>query len=287
VSKGGRGRLVLARVAAGQGNVDLAIHWLQLGEREEGIDPEAVLDDARFAGLRRDSRWPALFDFLKRSSAYWGSQPRTAEFIVRSGDPQKRRSVALVLVLPENGGDPADFVDQDRYRREASHLGVTFAAITAPIPLGPMAYRWSTDAGENERRVDEGLAAVRRRISARVDRVLILGFAEGAEVALDVAAHEPSVFSGAIALSPGGLPWHLDVHVDVTAVQSQRYVIAVGTFEAFDTVGTSYADASRLRDMGAGVVVHSAWLYAHHTLPPDFDVKLPHWITFVLTGVEG
>jgi predicted esterase len=154
--------------------------------------------------------------------------------------------------------------------------------VSGPLARGPDAYDWSPDPAENARRVRDGIEQARASARIADDRIILFGFGEGAQASLDVAVREPDRYRGAIAMSPGNLRWRLDEVEPSPQIARQGYVIAFGSFEAFDTVGTSYVDASLLRDLGARVKVHTAWLYARHTLPPDFETRLPQWIDFVL-----
>lgn len=284
ISLGGRGALVLAHVWARRGAAERALEWLERAALDEGVDPRVIDVDADFALLRNDGRWPAVRSFLDAASSYGVGHPHPRTAIRLPPNARKGVPLDLVLGLPPDGGDPDDYVDERAFRRQADALGIAFAAVSGTVSLGPKAYRWSVLSEDNARRVSDGLDEVRAGMPMGVRSVVLLGFGEGAQVAIETVARDPARYAGAIAMSPGGPIWQLD---EVPATDHPgRYVIAMGTLERFDVVGTSYADASSLHDRDASVLLHPAWLYARHTLPPDFDTEFPRWFRFVETGKE-
>lgn len=282
VSRGGRGHGLLARAYARRADVTSSFYWLQRAALEEGVDPATAADDDDLAPLRADPRWAEVATFLGRASAHWASSGRHALVVITPDGLPTARAVPVLVGLHDDGDEPDDFLDHDAYQRRALRLGVVFVGVSGTVPLGPKTYRWSFEPAENAKRIEEALAEARARVPLAADKVILFGFSEGAQAALEIAAREPARYRGAIAMSPGGLPWRISELAANPLIARQRYVIAVASFESLDAVGTSYVDADLLRGLGATVRVHTAWLYAVHALPPDFEVRLPQWIDFML-----
>lgn len=189
----------------------------------------------------------------------------------------RKRKPRAILALHEDGGDPSRFLSS--FQRRADRIGVAFVGVSGPTRLGPNAFRWSDDPAENAARIDEAVESVRARVRTGDLRVL-LGFGEGAQVALEVAARDPERYAGAIALSPGGASRVREI-AKVPGNERQRFVIAFGMLESWEFYASSVDDLYALRDLGARVDLHEAWFYGVHTLPPDFDVQLPKWVAWL------
>jgi predicted esterase len=261
--------------------VDAALYWLQRAAREEGVDPASLANDRGFAAVRAHPGWASVDRFLDRASRYWAASGRRA-VVVMLPEARAPGPRPAILALHEDGGDPADFLTTGAYVRRARRVGAVFIGVSGTVPLGPMAYRWSDDPSANAERIAHALDETKGRTSIAEGKVMLIGFSQGAQVALETAVRDPDVYRGAIAMSPSGLGWHLGEVANHRALARQRYVIAYGSFESLDTLGTSQVDAELLRGLGSCVMRQPEWFYTRHTLPPDLGVRLPHWIDFVL-----
>lgn len=282
VAMGGRGHLLLARAHARLAEVSASLYWLQRGALEEGADPRAIDDEDDLAPVREDPRWPELRSFLGRASSYWAASGRRSVVLIAPERVPRARALPLVLALHDDGDEPADFLDEESHRRRAPRFGVIFAGVSGAIPLGPLTYRWSTVPDENLRHLRWALGEVQKRARTLEGDVILLGFSEGAQAALETAGLDPERYRGAIALSPRSLGELIAPIPPHPAVARQRYVITSVTFDSIDAVGTAYIDTDRLRGLGAAVKTHEAWFYGTHALPPDYELQLPRWVDYLL-----
>ena len=281
VAKAGRGHLLLARAYAKEGSIDAALYWLERAAMEEGLDPGKIGDDRAFERVRRDARWKTVEAFLGRAAATW-SGTRRSELALLDHQPGDAKTRAVVVWLHPNGDTQAD--DLERVcPQTARRRGVVCVGMSGTTALGPATYRWSAEPNENADHIASLLDAAAGR-GVDVERpIVLMGLAEGAQVALETAARDPARFRGAIALSPRGLAWHLDELRPDARRARQRYVVAFG-FDRFTTVGTSAVDVDLLRNLGAGVTRHPAWFYGKDSLPPDLDARLPQWVEAIVAG---
>ena len=266
VGKGGRGHLLLARAYAADGSIDATLYWLERAAMEEGLDPDKIADDRAFERARRDARWGTVEAYLERCAAYWSERPRS-EVSVLDHEPASARTRAVVGWLHPNGDAPTDNLERV-CPETARRRGFVCVAMSGTTALGPATYRWSAEPNENAEHIASLLDAAAGRGVDVARPIVLMGLAEGAQVALETAARDPARFRGAIALSPRGLAWHLDELRPDARRARQRYVVAFG-FDRFTTVGTSAVDVDLLRKLGARVTRHPAWFYGRDPLPPE------------------
>lgn len=217
--------------------------------------------------------------------------PHDALPLAWAGAPLARARAGMVLVHGR-GGTAAGMLDF------AAGLGLTDVALVAPQAAGNTWYPQSFLAplGLNQPGLDSGLAAIARALAALVagglapERVVLMGFSQGACLMLEFAARHARRYGGIAALSGGligmgaragaaapddklfdypgdlaGTPVYLgcserDPHIPLARVQDSARVIGAlgGAVEARIHPGGGHGitetDVSRLRGMLQGVI---------------------------------
>lgn len=167
--------------------------------------------------------------------------------VARAGVPLGRARVVLVMAHGR-GGSPEDML------RLAEHLALPDAAFLAPAAAGGSWWPASFLAplAANEPGLSSGLGVLRTLIGrlqdsgVGTDRIVLLGFSQGACLALEYAARSGGVFKGVVGLS-GGL---------------------VGTGEAGGpTTDALYGHAPKRFDYDASLAGSSVFLGCHERDP--------------------
>ncbi len=176
--------------------------------------------DADFAGVRTSPSFVALLRLLEaqkvRDEQAAGEAlevPATVESTVRVTAPTKELAAPpLVVGLHGWGANAEDFVGL--FRRAGMAQPFVMAA-----PDGPYAtpgsrmpgHSWFLTEGDGRKPQPESLreteayvlravAAVRARGGVRPDRAVVMGFSQGAHLALQIALDHPEAFAGAVVI---------------------------------------------------------------------------------------
>ena len=133
-----------------------------------------------------------------------GGGPHAGGRVVQAGAPLARARVVLVMAHGR-GGSPEDML------RLGEHLALPEAAFVAPAAAGGSWWPASFLAplAANEPGLSSGLGVVRTLIGTLQDsgigpdRIVLMGFSQGACLALEYAARSGRVFRGVVGLSGG------------------------------------------------------------------------------------
>ena len=144
-------------------------------------------------------------------------------------------------------------------------------AVSGTVARGPGAFHWTEDVQKDLRQVDRGLEELKKQASIDKSRVGLFGFSQGGKTAIELAAHFPDRFSGALALSAGGTQ-----AIDLSAVKPkqqhelQGYVIVYGGGESPKTVKTGKAYVAEIERLGARLNHKPYPEQRSHSYPLDF-----------------
>ncbi len=130
--------------------------------------------------------------------------PHRGQPLVQKGEALNAASAAMVL-LHGRGASAESILDI------ADELGVTGFAYLAPQAAGNIwyPYRFLAPVGLNEPWLSSGLDAIADVLAGithagiPVERIMLLGFSQGACLALEYAAQRPQRFGGVVGLSGG------------------------------------------------------------------------------------
>lgn len=208
---------------------------------------------------------------------YWPFTPRETAFVLPKNHDIKNE-VTVVVWLHGYGGSPAN--KQAEFQVLADQPGLAFIAVSGPYGTGNGNFAWADEPEEDYAQVTPLLAEARRRCRIR-GRFVALGFSQGGMVGLEMALRHPDEFAGAITISAGAGPIHVDSVADRTALPRQGFVIVCGAMESLNSVKRSEHLASWLRANNGHVLEPQYPDHSQHTFPVDWREKLPEWLEFI------
>ena len=258
-----------ACILALDGDPDAALYWLQEAALLEGIDVGWAHADRDLESLWADPSWPAMSAFMAEASAYWGAQGLllSPHYLPEEDD------YTAVLWLHGVGAEPAGLVDNMRWLAEDMDLGIL--GVSGTRVYGPEMFEWSEDLAADHAHIQRGLAALPRPPG----EIVLLGFSQGAQLAVELVAEYPQAYAGAIALSPGyGGSSRAARGMPVKAGADSHVVIAVGAGEAIGTLALARRDAAWLEAAGVSVELRIAPEQSDHAFPPDFMDLFFDWV---------
>ena len=264
------------------GQSEAALYWLQRSAIEESADADYAALDSDLATLRTDPRWPGVFAFLKATQAWYRTHPLDRQLLSLPAHHQLGGSLPLVIGLHGLGSDPEDFAGA--WDGLADELGVAFLSVSGTETLGPQAYRWTEDVEADTARLERAIAAVAPHVKAIDGQVFLIGFSQGAQMAVEIVAHRPSRFGGAIAMSPGLRGSLVPLASPAADASMPRSVLVANEKEHPGTIRFLRQNEDQLKALGAQVHTHLYAGVATHSFSPDFRDALPRWLRFLARG---
>jgi len=280
VQKTDRHQYDLACYCSRSGDVEAGFYWLQQAGVKEGVDAAWAGEDEDLEPLRRDRRWPQVRQFLHDCERYWArSDIQHTVFIL----PEKYRKPApltLVMWLHGLGSRPDDFVDDD-LQELANELNIGFVGVSGTQPRGPNKFVWSEEPEQDAARLHQALVEARGKVV--LGPVILMGFSQGAQMALEVAVREPENYAGAIVMSPGLRSAAKLQQVRPSPLLARRgFVLVVGAKEHPGNVALTASDARWLERTAKAQVQHKPYPnMAEHAFPADFADRFPEWVRFI------
>jgi predicted esterase len=279
VQRTNSGQYDLARFLSRSGTLDPAFYWLQVAALEEGVDPNDADRNEDLAALRADTRWNDVRTYLGACSHYFEASGARHTTLLLPAGYRNGTPIAAVVWLHADRSSPEEFVNES-LQRHADALNVAILGVSGTVPYGPRKFVWTMDADRDAKRIRDGLAEVSDRVTAKPGHVIAIGFAQGAQVGVEIAVRNPEEFAGAIALSPNG-DTHLQDVKPSPLLARRGFVITNGADEADGIVRLAAYDFAWLRDAKAQVR-HKDYPGIHdHALPLDFHARFPEWVKWI------
>jgi predicted esterase len=279
VEKGDDGFYNLACYYSQNKKIEEGIYWLQKAAQEEGVDPYHTLRDPDMNNLRLDSRYESLFNFLLDCRLYWYNQTKNESFLYLPDGHDKNKSTPVLLLFHGYGDRPKLFLGDILTQELANAISIPILSISGPKLLGPKSFRWE-EGPLDEARIDIAMKEIRDRVTIDPDKVIALGFSQGAQVSIEVSARNPKRYAGAIAISPGG-EFRLKQITPIPSLHNQSYFITVGGREAEGNIELAEENRDWLKKTRADVDYQV--LTGHgHQLPVKFAELLPKWVEAIL-----
>jgi predicted esterase len=259
-----------------------AIYWVQKAAQTEGVDHEHAGRDPDLATLRQDPRWAGVHRYLRQCSAYWKASGKTTTLVYVPEGFDKKKPSPVIVTLHGRGSRPDHFFGKDT-QDLADDLEIPFVCVSGTQPTGPKAFVWAADGTDADaRRIDAALAEAADRITVAPGKVITIGFSEGAQVALEVAARDPEKYAGGIGMSPGA-DFHLNEVKPSPRLKERRFVVTIGGNEHPGNVALARQDRAWFQKAGVPVQQFT-FPGVGHTLPRDFSDRLPKWVRYILDG---
>jgi phospholipase/carboxylesterase len=271
------------------GHVEPALYWLERAARQEGVGVSWAIQDADLALVRQDSRWPALFSYLRAANGYWAQSgiERANRVVPRATAP----STGFPLVIGLHGYGASESFFGPELQALADETGTVFLSLSGTIPQGPGKFEWSEDLVRDEARIERGVEQLQLQLDRHVAldsrRRVLMGFSQGGEVAAALLARYPDAYVGAIVFSPGSVSGlKPEASPATVAWQTKSVLIRVGGGEHRDTVANAEAVREYFIRLGARVDYYAYPDQRSHSLPPDYAHEIKEWIRFASGGSE-
>jgi len=275
--------VVLAQVSAKLHRTDAALYWLQQAAMHEGLDLDD-LEEEVFADVRRDPRWKIFLSYLTSISEAWRNSGYRRQPVIVPHGYKVGTPVTALICLHGYGSRPEDFIDGGSLQAFADGTGIAVISMSATKPRGQDSFAWSETFETDWAHVQAGLALVKDRVSVAPSGTLVVGFSQGAQLGMELAASHPEFFAGAIAMSPGYLGGsRLDVAIagSKKAAAHQTYFVVWYDHEHPKTIDFAQRGIASLRAAGARVVSH-AYPGRNHTFAPSIVDNFAIWSQVLL-----
>jgi len=283
VAKTGVEQYDLACYLARLGDVEAALYWLQVAGLEDGVYAEWADTDSDLRALRGDARWLAVRKYLRQCASYWAVHGNALTILVLPKGYDGKTPIAALFWLNGSNSGP-DFRNDARsadLEAAADRLNVAVVGVSGTVPLGKAKFNWSEEPERDFQRVHDAMVEVGSRVRIKPGAAILIGFSQGGQVGLEVAARHPERFAGAIAVAPGSRRGSLlDRAAGSTLLKSRAFVLAVGGADSAPRRRLASEDAAWLRRAGAKVA-ENTYPQAGHVIPPDFARRLPEWVRLV------
>lgn len=274
------GRYDLACYLARDGNVDAAFYWLQIAALDEGVDVREATHDPDLASLVKDERWPKVKAYLDECSTYFATTPITRTVIVVPKGYKIATPITTVVWLHGYLSGPDDFVNAAA-QQFADKMNVALIGISATNSRGPRSFSWAVNIDEDYKRVEAGLNEAGERVTIAKGQLIAMGFSQGGQLAVEIAARHPDEFAGAIALSAGSRS-QLEGLKPSELLKKRGFVVSVNGGENPGSVKLTAHDAAWLRAADAKLIHKVYSDVTTHSIPADFEERFPEWVKFVL-----
>ncbi len=267
----------LACAHARLGEHEAALGWLEKSAENGFAGITSVETDVELDALRGDERFGAVVGKVRASRdrrfGAFRAEAEEAELLTIL-PPGYDTGVAapLVIVMHGSGGRPGPIADV--HRKAAGEVGAIVVAPSALRPLGA-GFNW-TFRDESEWMVLHVLERVSREHKIDMERVVLAGFSQGANIALEVGLKHAENFAGIVA-SCGH--WDAEIMRIPEAESLPRVQLMIGAHDPW--VRTFREGETALRAAGVDVRLHvSAGI--GHAYPRDADKRLGEALRFVL-----
>jgi predicted esterase len=283
VTKTGTDQYDLACCLARLGEVDAAFYWLQVAGQEDGVDAPRAEQDSDLARLRADARWSKVSRYLHECAAYWAAhgQPVTYVRAPKAADGEQPKALLLWLHGSNTGPDFRTDAEAVVLESIADKLNIAIVGVSGTVPFGKAKFSWSEDPDADYQRIEAALSDTAKRWKLTREHVILIGFSQGAQVGLEVAARHPESFAGAIAIAPGATSGsHLKDAKPAQSLANCRFIVAAGALDIPPRLEIARIDAAELRSKDAKVLVQP-FARSGHSFPPDFADRFPKWLRFI------
>lgn len=177
---------------------------------------------------------------------------------------------------------PGALGDAEFFQGVADTLSIAIIGIPGTTTLDDETLQWSEEPVADHAYIQSALGVLKAKHDLDLGRVALFGFSQGAMVAGDLALAYPTVYRGALLMSPGGMT---APHLSMRGTPShgeQTYIVVCGAEEHPGNVQWTMAYGERAKAVSAHTLVKQYEGMKEHTRPPDFKVKFPIWIGAIL-----
>lgn len=267
----------LACAHAQLGDTEAALTWLGRSADNGFAGIASIESDPDLDPIRGDERFAAIADKVRaardqRFEAFRAEAERSAPLTILPPGHDPERPAPLLIVLHGSGGTPGPVAEVHQFA--AGRVGAILVAPSALRPLGD-GFNW-TFRDEAEWMVLHTLERASREHNIDPGRVVLAGFSQGANVALEVGLRRPEKFAGIVA---AGGHWDPEIMKIPAEGERPRVQLLIG---AHDPWVRTFREAERaLTGAGVEARLHVA-AGVGHAYPRDADERLERALRFVL-----
>lgn len=271
----------LARRLASLGEIDAAFYWLATTATDYGLHAEWLTLYPEFAPLWEDARWHDFAVWLIKTNRYYSNRPAPTPWLVLPDGHEAGRALPVVVWFPANGQRDPFAVWAPQVSNE---LGVALVAIRGNVPVGPEEAVWSGDADDDGEYVRSVIREIWNTVKPEGRRIIATGSGRGGQYAVELAAREPTLVAGAVALWPSEDLEGAGSKHDRKATTPRRVVLVAGASRDPSAHTLMRQDKGRLARLGDTVQMNIDEQPWEGRLPPNFPEPYIRWLDYVLTG---
>jgi predicted esterase len=191
-----------AAAQARAGKTEWAMRWLQEAARHEACDIGDVESDGDFAALIKHPQWTAVRKDLQECAAKWRASSYSRIVLTLPEKHVAGKELPLVVGMHGFGSLPEDIVGDD-IQKVCDDLGVAFVSVSGRGVMARNSFEWTSDFSADADHVFSSMDAVKEHVGEKRGACSVIGFSQGAQMALQLLALHPQRFCGAVAMSPG------------------------------------------------------------------------------------
>ncbi|MEZ6242997.1 MAG: alpha/beta hydrolase-fold protein [Phycisphaerales bacterium] len=267
----------LACAHAQLGENDAALEWLQKSADNGYAGIASIETDPDLDPIREDPRFKVVHDQVqaardKRFEVFRAAAEEADLLTILPPGYDPQVAAPLVIVLHGSGGRPEPVAEV--HKKAAGEVGAIIVAPSALRPLGD-GFNW-TFRDEAEWMVLHTLERAAAEHTIDMDKVVVAGFSQGANMALEVGLKHPEKFAGIIATSGH---WQPAIMTIPEEGKRPRVQLLIG---GDDEWAWTFKEA-RGALSGAGVESRLEIVPGvGHAYPPNSDERLERALRFVL-----
>ncbi|MBN8721731.1 MAG: dienelactone hydrolase family protein [Acidobacteria bacterium] len=263
----------LAALNALLGNKEEAIKWLEKAVEKGLIDTEIINNDPDIDSLKTEKNFSEI---LKLTEETKSNLARSTPFTVENNlQTDGKKKLPLLVVLhgeTENASNLFQLWDSLAKKNQ-----VVLIAPQALYTIGDGHYQWGTMA-EGREIVAKAIVEAEKKYPVDTNKIYVMGFSQGATLALNMALSTPERFAGVIAVAPRYL--HKLVALEKIKKYSPAVYLANGENEDPHILANNQLAKNLLTDAGLKVEL-KLFRNTGHAFPANPSLELEKALTWI------
>ncbi|MCI0589556.1 MAG: hypothetical protein L0323_22300 [Planctomycetes bacterium] len=246
-----------------------ALEWLAKAAERGFADGELTGTDKDLDAIRGEPGFAPLLDRIRGNADRAQKEARVPVVHEPPGYDRAKPSPLLVL-LHGAGGTKGEFAKP--FEEVADEAGFLLLAVQGTLPRGENGYAWFDPGylrtpGKFENPILDVVRQAKRERAIDPDRVYLLGFSQGAEMAVYTGLRSPGLFRGAIGIGGGYAVREAAGAANLRAAADRgfRAFLLIGEKEVAEVKGAHHRGVEQLK--GAGIRVEAKTFAGGHELP--------------------
>ena len=260
--------------------VNEAVYCLQQAAVKEGVKYDWAMDDRDLIPVMNSKHWDKLRPWLKDCEDKWASSKFYQTAIIRP----KSKSKILLIGFHGYGSKPSDFAETAEDQAFADKFGATIVSVSASKPWGKNSFSWTEDIDYDYAHVDRVLKVNGIDLKKTEQKVILIGFSQGAQLSTEIMARHAKSIAGIIALCPGGKKdSQLGLVNPVPDLAEKKAVVICGADEHEGNLRRAKENTAWLNNRGAKVF-YKKYKDMGHQFPETYYKDLEKWVSFIISN---